>query len=245
MAGESIPPLPAEWHKIDRAIRVLGRGVSYWAMAQIERLPWPRTAEDGVTPVGIDLSRLHGDVRRLVIAGFAGSALARGIDPEDLVQEVMFAIHRRNHYAASAFDPRKASMGRYVHLIGRAMLINLTLAPGWHSEAHEDEGVDVADEAPDAEQAWIDAEGAIEEGAASTPAPWREALTQREAEPQRALDLDCGTSATIGAPDTDADRHDPATPQREARGRGHDRSGARHVVRLSAAARTLSLPGFG
>ncbi|KYG11423.1 hypothetical protein BE21_57575 [Sorangium cellulosum] len=85
------------------------------------RLPWPRSADDG-TPLGVDLSRLHADVRKIVLKHFK-SALA-WVEADDLVQEVYLAIARKNTQNC-AFDPRKASLGKYVFTVANSVVLNL------------------------------------------------------------------------------------------------------------------------
>lgn len=72
-------------------------------------LPWPRTAPDG-TAIGIDLARLHGDIRRLVIAKVSPPD---GLSHADFLQEVFLLLATRNHQP-SAFDPRKGGFPNYV-----------------------------------------------------------------------------------------------------------------------------------
>ncbi|MGK3961335.1 RNA polymerase sigma factor [Sorangium sp. So ce1667] len=85
------------------------------------RLPWPRSADDG-TPLGVDLRRLHADVRKIVLKHFK-SALA-WVEADDLVQEVYLAIARKNTQNC-AFDPRKASLGKYVWTVANSVVLNL------------------------------------------------------------------------------------------------------------------------
>jgi DNA-directed RNA polymerase specialized sigma24 family protein len=93
-------------------------------------LPWPRDAEDG-TPLGVDLEeRLH-EVAKLIAAG---RYRVKGVDFDDLVAEVCLVIARRNRMP-SAFDPRKASFGRYVHLVTKHTCANLSQTPA--SRSHQ------------------------------------------------------------------------------------------------------------
>jgi hypothetical protein len=94
-------------------------------------LGWPRKAEDGHTPLGIDVEAKARDIRRLVQAGYGRQAAIAGIDIEDLVQATFEAILRRNRMA-SAYDPRRGGMPNYVHWIGRCQLSNLITASRRH-----------------------------------------------------------------------------------------------------------------
>lgn len=87
-------------------------------------LPWPRLAEDGVTPLGIDVVAKVADIRKLAVAGFGRAAEETGVGVEDLVQTVLLAIFRRNRMPC-AFDPRRSSLGHYVHLVADRQLKNL------------------------------------------------------------------------------------------------------------------------
>lgn len=82
-------------------------------------LPWPRAADDG-TPLGIDLAALHLDVRRIVLSKFH----VEGVDREDLVATVIAAIARRNRLP-SAYDPRRASLSKYVYTVAKCQAANL------------------------------------------------------------------------------------------------------------------------
>lgn len=104
-------------------------------------LPWPRMAEDGVTPLGVDLTAKHLDVRRLVIR----HCLAAALDTDDLVQEVTVAIWRKNR-SDSAWDPRRASFGKYVILVGKSIRSHMLKAPRWRAESSGEEAPGDADE---------------------------------------------------------------------------------------------------
>lgn len=89
-------------------------------------LPWPRTADDG-TQLGIDLGRPLAagrpvaalEVQAIVFKFLEGQRVP--FDRDDLLQEVLIAIHRRNRYP-SAYDPRLATLGKYVWLVCRNIL---------------------------------------------------------------------------------------------------------------------------
>lgn len=73
-------------------------------------LPWPRTADDGVTPLGLDVTRLQGDIQRIVRSRVTPP---RGMTIADFFQEVLLLIVRRNRMP-SAYDPRRGSWTNYV-----------------------------------------------------------------------------------------------------------------------------------
>lgn len=67
---------------------------------------------------GIDVQRFYPEIEALVRSKFQGAA----VDIDDLVQETAIAISRKNTSLASAYDPSKASMGKYVLLVARSKL---------------------------------------------------------------------------------------------------------------------------
>jgi DNA-directed RNA polymerase specialized sigma24 family protein len=85
----------------------------------IDLLPWPRFADDDVTPLGVDLARprragsppAYEELRKLVASSLRTAALPLELD--DVVQSVALAIVRRNR-TSSAYDPRLSSFGHYI-----------------------------------------------------------------------------------------------------------------------------------
>ncbi len=61
--------------------------------AEVEPLPWPRSADDG-TPLGVDLALRGHEVKAIMLAKF--SCPPRGMVWEDYYQEVCATILRRN-----------------------------------------------------------------------------------------------------------------------------------------------------
>ena len=149
---------------------------------------WPRLAEDGVTELGIDLASRAHEVRKLVLAGFRPPA---DVDVEDLIQDVLLAIHRKNRQGC-AFDPRRAGFAKYVHRVANSALCNAIQALRRNGEPLASlENLDVADPSDrtaaldDADEATANLGGSRELGAAIPRAPvqlWRIALDAREAE---------------------------------------------------------------
>lgn len=132
---------------------------------------WPRSDADG-TPLGIDLAKRAGEVRKLVIAGMKAPP---GVELDDLVQDVLFAIHRKNHQA-SAYDPRRASFGHYVHRVAICTLINSLPAC---RRAPEPVGLDLVEVADDVPSAYDRLEAL---DVPDVPQPWELAIAQRRAE---------------------------------------------------------------
>lgn len=84
------------------------------------RLPWPRTGDDGRTPLGIDVIAKKKDIIKLVHSYFR----VHEVPMEELLQEVFLAIVHKNG-GRSAHDPRKSSFGHYVYMVANNVCINL------------------------------------------------------------------------------------------------------------------------
>jgi DNA-directed RNA polymerase specialized sigma24 family protein len=110
----------------------------------------------------LDLTKHYRDVRRLTAAHpLYRVALQRGHDADDLMQSVLLGLLTRQ-LSRSRFDPQRASMSKYVHLVAGSILANLLdyqrrrarweQVGAWHAGAEVDaatlaEGTTVADEA--------------------------------------------------------------------------------------------------
>lgn len=127
-------------------------------------LPWPREARGGVM-LGIDLeARMVRDdprapprpdpwategqtaaeaVRRLVLA----LRLPDELDREDVVQEVMTAIVKKNRQP-SAWDPRRASFSKYVHQVANSTICNMLAKQRRHRCDSLDDDPELADRLP-------------------------------------------------------------------------------------------------
>lgn len=108
----------------------------------VQRLPWPRMAEDGDTPLGVDVVLLKKDITKIVHKFFR----VTGLPMEDLMQEVFLAIVRKNQ-TRSAHDPRKSSLGHYVYLVANNVCRNIVGSRRTLSRIPEDMvdyGVDVS-----------------------------------------------------------------------------------------------------
>lgn len=84
------------------------------------RLPWPRRADDGKTPLGIDVVEKKTDIVKIVHKYFRVSE----VPMDELLQEVFLAIVHKN-CGRSAHDPRKSSFGHYVYMVANNVCINL------------------------------------------------------------------------------------------------------------------------
>lgn len=84
----------------------------------IQRLPWPRSAEDG-TPIGIDVDAKRNDIIKLTYKYFR----VANVSMDELLQEIFLAILHKNQ-GNSAHDPRKSSFGHYVCMIANNVCIN-------------------------------------------------------------------------------------------------------------------------
>ena len=74
-------------------------------------------------PAGIDLAARGHEVRKLFYAGFGRKVIARGYDPEEVLQEVYKGILVRNN-GKCPFDPDKSSFGHYVHMVCAGRVAN-------------------------------------------------------------------------------------------------------------------------
>ncbi len=77
----------------------------------------------GEFALGIDLSEKFLDVRKLFMSGFARKVSQRGLDPEDVLQEVYKGLLIRNN-GKCPWDMRKSSMGYYVYMVSSNILSN-------------------------------------------------------------------------------------------------------------------------
>jgi DNA-directed RNA polymerase specialized sigma24 family protein len=121
-----------------------------------ELLPWPRLADDGVTPLGVDLSVHYLDVRRIMVRHFTAP---RGWDMGDYVQQVCLQIARKNR-TRSAHNPSKSSLGHYVWMvasnIGASAAVKEKRQRCLSLDVRAPDGTGLADDliAPEDQQAW-------------------------------------------------------------------------------------------
>ena len=99
---------------------------------QLDLFDWIRPAK--AAPRGVDLAKRAGEVRRLVLAKYPGNS----IDPDDIVQETLLTIHRRNSLP-SAYDPSKSGFAHYVHIVAANVLGHMSKAPRYRLEAGEED----------------------------------------------------------------------------------------------------------
>lgn len=123
------------------AARILGRpliSVQYWvregrirssALAQIQalaatgqarpkHLPWPRS--EGDIPIGVDLGANYGRLQEVL----STVKPPRGVARDEYESEVAYRLLCKN-LTRSAFDPRKGTMGAYLHTVARSTSANL------------------------------------------------------------------------------------------------------------------------
>lgn len=108
---------------------------------ELASFPWPRLADDGTTPLGIDLKVKHLDVLKIV----RKHCRIEGLDPDDLLQEIYAGILRKN-LTASAWDGRRSSFSHYVCIVARSIAGHMLEAKRWRAESTGEETPDVADE---------------------------------------------------------------------------------------------------
>lgn len=74
--------------------------------------------------MSLDLERRHVEVRRIVRAHFGRWMRLEGIEIEDAQQEVYEGLLRRSG-GQGAFNPARASWGKYVYIVAQSVLRNL------------------------------------------------------------------------------------------------------------------------
>ena len=124
----------------------LTQALALWALLEL----LPQEGELGVQAkaevkrLGIDVSKAYLDVKRITLKFFGRT---NGLDPEDLLQEVLLAILRKNASPKSAFDPSRSSFGHYVHLVAKSVVLHMLEARRWAREASASgESIDRIDE---------------------------------------------------------------------------------------------------
>jgi len=70
---------------------------------------------------GVDLHAKAEDVRRIAAAMHGRACVRAGIEFDEFYQQLALAILRRNQ-GANPYDPRRASLSRYVVVLGRTVL---------------------------------------------------------------------------------------------------------------------------
>lgn len=92
---------------------------------------------------GIDVAKAYLDVKKITLKFFGRT---NGLDAEDVVQEVLLAILRKNASPKSAFDPSRSSFGHYVHLVAKSVVLHMLEARRWAREASASgESIDMMD----------------------------------------------------------------------------------------------------
>jgi DNA-directed RNA polymerase specialized sigma24 family protein len=85
------------------------------------------------SPRGIDVAAKHTDIRRIVLKHFH----VAGVHPDDLVQEVLAGILRRNQLPRSAYDPSRAAFSTYVYLVAHNVSARLARKEQRQHQARE------------------------------------------------------------------------------------------------------------
>ena len=73
--------------------------------------------------LGVDLVNRSHEVRKLLFAGFRGHMLAKGYDPEEVLQEIYKGLLTRNN-GTCPWDEQKSTFGYYVTMVCRCVLTN-------------------------------------------------------------------------------------------------------------------------
>ena len=85
---------------------------------------------------GIDLNAHHEDVRRIAAAIHGRAVVRAGFEFDEFYQQLCLAILRRNSMP-SAWDPRRASMSRYVVVLGRTVLNHMSVKAWRRNRRHQ------------------------------------------------------------------------------------------------------------
>ncbi len=93
---------------------------------------------------GIDLTKHHEDVRRLVFKFYGKTIRHNGWEPEDILQRVYEAILVRNR-GTCPYDPAKGSMSKYILTVARCVILNFY-------RTQERKRIDMTDEEPTCSQ---------------------------------------------------------------------------------------------
>lgn len=206
---------------------------------QLMLFEWVRPPEVAPTPAarslagrGIDITAKAGDIRKIVFAKFRVEAL----DRDDLLQEVLFTIHRRNSLP-SAFDPARAEFSTYVCMVARNVISHMLEAPRWRTEAAEEADAEPtgtcetvgAQELGEDLDVDVDASRALGEIVPRCPRQvWEIALEQRRAAQSQPPAPEAASADDVPGRDTVADEDQPPSARRHrGRGRAVDRIAAR------------------
>lgn len=110
------------------------------ATPSLPRAPRPSRHPSGV---GVDLNLWHADVRKIVLRVLGRRIRRAGLEPHDVMSEVYRRILVANE-GASAYDPARASFGRYCVLQGVSAIRNMMESRD-SRERHEQVGMLDAD----------------------------------------------------------------------------------------------------
>jgi hypothetical protein len=124
-------------------------------------------------------------IRRVVLA----KVPLRRLDPDDVIQQVLLTIHRRNALP-SAYDPSLSGLAHYVYMVGENVVGHMSDSPKWRRECldSDDELEATDDRAPldahaEVDEAAVNVDASRELGELVPRSPrqlWQIALEQRE-----------------------------------------------------------------
>lgn len=98
------------------------------------------------TSAGVSVGQQHLDIRRLVLHGYGAKIAARGLDVEDVIQEVCRAVIVRND-GDGRFDASRSSFGHYIYMVTRSVLSHMgKQSRRWQQEVSSSAPPSYADE---------------------------------------------------------------------------------------------------
>lgn len=98
------------------------------------------------TAAGVSVAHQHLDIRRLVLHGFGAKIAATGLDVEDVIQEVVRAVLRRNE-GDGRFDSGRSSFSHYIYVVTRSVLSHMSKqSRRWQQEVSSSAGHPQAEE---------------------------------------------------------------------------------------------------
>ena len=101
------------------------------------------------TLAGVDLEKKAEDVARLAWTIHGRACKRAGVPWDEFLSELYLTILRRNGMD-SAFNPRRASLARYVAIVGRTVLSHMQVAQWRHDRRHTIGARDASGETVDA-----------------------------------------------------------------------------------------------
>lgn len=115
-------PVTLSWRRYFR-LQELAPETETSIVSYILTLPKSKTVRPARLQIGVDLEGRLGEVRKIIYKGFKGRILAAGFELEDVIQEIFLGLLIRNG-GRCPWDPRKGSMGHYIHMVVGCLLAN-------------------------------------------------------------------------------------------------------------------------